>query len=114
MCGGRTRPMLRILGSRTMVCDGITRRELMRVGALSLFGSVTLPRLLEVQANGPTRPPGTAKSVILLNLFGGPSHLDMFDMKPEAPAEIRGEFKPIVSSLPGLHICEHLPETAKW
>ena len=49
-----------------------------------------------------------------MNLFGGPSHLDMFDMKPEAPAEIRGEFRPIATSVPGLQICEHLPRLATW
>ena len=52
--------------------------------------------------------------MILLNLFGGPSHLDMFDFKPKAPVEIYGEFKPISISLPGLQICEHLPLTARW
>jgi hypothetical protein len=50
----------------------------------------------------------------LVNLFGGPSHLDMFDMKPEAPAEVRGEFRPIATSVPGLQICEHLPRISKW
>ena len=104
--------MLRILGARARACDGVTRRELMRVGALSLFSGITLPRMLEA-ASRSTRPRGTAKSVILLNLFGGPSHLDMFDMKPEAPPEIRGEFQPIATSLPGLQICEHMPQTAK-
>ena len=54
-----------------------------------------------------------ARSVVLFNLFGGPSHLDMFDLKPGAPAEIRGEFRPIETSLPGVQICEHLPQIAK-
>ena len=58
--------------------------------------------------------PARAKAVILLNLFGGPSHLDMFDMKPDAPTEIRGEFNQIQTSVPGLVIGEHLPRTAKW
>ena len=56
----------------------------------------------------------TAKSVVLINLFGGPSHLDMFDMKPDAPENVRGEFKPIETSLPGTMICELLPKTARW
>jgi hypothetical protein len=54
------------------------------------------------------------RSVVLVNLFGGPSHLDMFDLKPEAPAEIRGEFRPIASSVPGVQVCEHLPRIATW
>ena len=52
---------------------------------------------------------GPARSVILFNLLGGPSHIDMFDLKPDAPDGIRGEFRPIATSLPGLQICEHLP-----
>jgi hypothetical protein len=106
--------MLRILGSPRTACDGPTRREVLRVGGLSLFGSITLPRLIEAADRSAARPPGRAKSIILLNLYGGPSHLDMFDMKPKAPVEIRGEFKPIPSSLPGLDVCEHLPKLARW
>ena len=106
--------MLRITGSASRACDGIDRRELMRIGALSLFPTVTLPRLLEA-AQGTSRSlPQRVKSVVLLNLFGGPSHIDMFDLKPEAPSDIRGEFKPISSSLPGLQICEHMPRIAGW
>jgi hypothetical protein len=106
--------MFSILGNETRLCDGITRRELLRVGGLSLFGGMTLPRLLQASAApSPTRR-GPAKSVILFNLLGGPSHMDMFDMKPDAPREIRGEFEPIRTSLPGLDICEHLPRTARW
>ena len=97
--------MFSILGNETRLCDGITRRELLRVGGLSLFGGMTLPRLLQASAApSPTRR-GPAKSVILFNLLGGPSHMDMFDMKPDAPREIRGEFEPIRTSLPGLDIC---------
>src|SRR5262249_50390359 len=105
--------MLKILGPGAKTCDGVTRRELLRVGALALFGGWTLPRLLRA-TGGETPPRGKARSVIMFNLLGGPSHMDMFDMKPQAPAEIRGEFKPIATSLPGLQICEHLPRTAKW
>lgn len=106
--------MLSILGSRAKMCDGMTRRELMRVGALSLFGGMTMPRLLRAADTASSQREGRAKSVILFNLLGGPSHMDMFDMKPDAPAEIRGEFKPIQSSLPGLSVCEHLPRTSRW
>ncbi|MBC7818947.1 MAG: DUF1501 domain-containing protein [Planctomycetaceae bacterium] len=105
--------MLRVLGSNSRLCDGITRRELMQVGGLSLFSGMSLPRLLRAAESKPARRPGRAKSVILFNLLGGPSQMDMFDMKPNAPVEVRGEFQPIDSSLPGLQICEHLPNTAK-
>jgi hypothetical protein len=85
----------------------------MRVGALSLFGSMTAPRLLRAAGRADGRSEGKARSVVLFNLLGGPSHQDMFDLKPDAPAEIRGEFRPIATSVPGLQICEHLPRTAR-
>ncbi len=105
--------MLRILGRGTKPCDGVTRREALCVGGLSLFGGLTLPNFLAAQEG--TRPvrPGPTKSVVLLNLFGGPPHIDMFDMKPAAPEQVRGEFKPIATSMPGLSICELLPLTAQ-
>ena len=106
--------MLRLLGNPARACDGLTRREVLRVGGLSLFGSMTLPRLLEAADRSGGSRQGRAKSIILVNLFGGPSHIDMFDLKPDAPAEIRGEFKPIATSLPGLQICEHMPKLAQW
>jgi len=112
--------MLRILGGQTTAgkgapfCDRVTRRELMRVGGLSLFGSMTLPALLQArEAAGARRASAKAKSVVMFNLLGGPSHMDMFDMKPEAPADIRGQFQPIATSVPGLHICEYLPRIAQ-
>ena len=106
--------MLRILGSGVSSRNGLDRREVLRAGGLSLFG-LTTPGLLEAMeqsrvAGGAAR----AKSVILFNLLGGPGHMDMFDMKPNAPVEIRGEFQPIATSLPELQICEHLPNTARW
>lgn len=102
--------MLRILGRGTQLCDGITRRDLMQVGAVSTLG-LSLPTQLQAEATG--IPDGPAKSVILINLLGGPSHIDMFDMKPDAPVEIRGEFNPIPTSVTGLQICEHMPLTAR-
>jgi hypothetical protein len=106
--------MLRILGGEaSSACDGIGRREVLRAGGLSLFGSMTLPRLLRAAAEAPAARPRRAKSIILLNLYGGPPHLDMFDMKPDAPSEIRGEFQPIATSIPGLSVCEHLPKLAR-
>jgi hypothetical protein len=106
--------MLRVMGGWTQTCAGLTRREVLRIGGLSLFGGATLPRLLHARERNPGGGPGRARSVILLNLFGGPSHLDMFDLKPEAPAEVRGEFRPIATSVPGLQVCEHLPRIATW
>jgi hypothetical protein len=85
----------------------------MHVGALSLATGMTHSGLLQAAQTKITRPSGPAKSVILFNLLGGPSQLDMFDMKPSAPTEIRGEFAPIQTSLPGLHICEHMPRIAR-
>jgi len=75
---------------------------------------MTLARLLRAADEGPERPRARARSIILVNLFGGPSHLDMFDMKPNAPAEVRGEFRPIDTSVPGLQVCEHMPRIATW
>ncbi len=92
---------------------GGNRRELLRVGGLSLFAGMSLPRLLQAVEQRPSRSAAPAKSVILFNLLGGPSHMDMFDMKPNAPLEIRGEFLPISTSLPGLQICQHLPRSAQ-
>lgn len=109
--------MLRVLGYNRTACDGATRRDLLRVGGLSLFG-IGLPGLLGAAAPYPNPLPrrgeGTkARSVILIDLFGGPSHLDMFDPKPNAPVEVRGEFGAISTSVPGLRIAEHLPRLAK-
>lgn len=105
--------MLSVLGHGSKLCDGLNRREFLRVGGLSLFAGLTLPRLLWAAEQASAGRPARAKSVILFNLLGGPSHMDMFDLKPNAPAEIRGEFRPIATSLTGLRICEHLPNTAR-
>ncbi len=105
--------MLRVLGTANRLCDGVTRREVMRVGGLSLFGGLNWSQIS--QATGATAADrGPAKSVIMFNLLGGPSHIDMFDMKPMAPVEIRGEFSSIPTSVPGLTICEHLPRLSQW
>src|SRR5262245_12021123 len=112
--------MLRILGSPKRLCDGLTRRDMLWAGGLGLFGlGITdYLRLADLQAaNTPHAPVahsfGKAKACILLFLYGSPSQLETFDMKPDAPVEIRGEFKPIRSSLPGLDVCELLPHTAR-
>lgn len=89
---------------------GITRREVMQVGYSGLLG-LGLPAVLsQCQASAETRQ--RAKSIIIVFLTGAPSHHDTFDMKPESPAEIRGEFQPIATAVPGLSVCEHLPQLA--
>lgn len=103
--------MLNVLGRPTRLCDGSTRRQVLQAGALSALGGIGLPNVLHAAQQAKTG--ASAKSVVLINLLGGPSHLDMFDMKPNAPVEIRGEFHPIASTIPGLSICEHLPLTAR-
>lgn len=100
--------MLSILGPGTKLCDGITRRELLRVGGLAL-GGLTLADVLRSRASANTSRP---KSVIMIWLRGGASHIDSYDMKPDAPAEIRGEFQPIATNVPGVQLCEYLPRHA--
>lgn len=92
----------------------VSRRSMLRVGGLGMLG-LTLPKLLAAaeQANPVHTPSVRAKRVIFLFQWGGPSHLDTFDMKPDAPAEIRGPLRPISSVVPGLPVCEHFPEMAK-
>ena len=89
---------------------GCSRREVLQAGAAGVLG-LTLPRLLRA-ADAPAGPVPRADHCILLFLNGGPSHLDMWDMKPDAPAEIRGEFKPIATTVPGVQLCEQLPRLA--
>ncbi len=103
--------MLSILGQGTKLCDGITRREMLRVGGLA-FGGLTLADVLRSRANAGSGA-GRPKSVIMIWLRGAMSHIDSLDMKPNAPAEIRGEFQPIATNLPGVQICEHLPKVSQ-
>jgi hypothetical protein len=105
--------MLTIWGSKQGFCDGITRRNFLKIGA---FGAgLTLAEMLRLRADaawggtGTTRP----KSAIMIYLPGGPSHMDMYDLKPNAPAEFRGEFRPINTNVPGVQICEHFPLQAR-
>jgi uncharacterized protein (DUF1501 family) len=98
----------------TTACRGfffdpaVNRREFLRVGGLSLFG-LGLPQFLQAR----TAPRPRAKACILLFMWGGPAQQDTWDMKPDAPAEYRGEFRPIATRVPGLRICEHLPRLAQ-
>src|SRR5207248_312968 len=88
-----------------------TRRSLLRVGAVALTG-LNLPTLLRAEGSD-SSPKARAKHIIFLHQWGGPSHIDTFDMKPEAPDGIRGEFKPIQSAAPGLYLTEHLPRFSR-
>jgi hypothetical protein len=100
-------------GTSRKTCDGITRRHALRIGASGLLGGLTLPRLLEMQATAATAKPAPAQACIFIFLEGGPSHIDMWDLKPDAPVEVRGPFKPIRTAVPGTLISEHLPLCAK-
>lgn len=102
--------MLTLLGSSSHACDGLTRRTLLQAAGAGLLGS-SLARIDAVEAAGAIRK-AKARSVIFLFLYGGPSQLETFDLKPEAADAIRGPFRPIASRTPGLLISEHLPRTA--
>jgi hypothetical protein len=102
--------MLSLLGPPRAACDGLTRRKLLEAAGAGLFG-LTLPGLLAAEEVAQRTTP-RAKSVIFLFLFGGPSQLETFDLKPDAPEKIRGPFKPIASRTPGLRISEALPKLA--
>src|SRR5438270_300741 len=99
-----------ILGRRNAArCDGVSRRDFLRIGAV---GGLTLPTLLQQQAQGATSR-ARAKSVLLVYLGGGMSHHDSFDPKPDAPEEVRGLYKPIDSNVPGLRVTDMLPRMAR-
>jgi hypothetical protein len=106
--------MIRLEHASFRLCDGLTRREFLRVGGLGPLG-VSLPLLLQHQARaekGAAPSFGKAKRCIQLYLWGGPGAQETWDLKPQAPSEIRGDFKPIRTSVPGIEICEHLPRMA--
>lgn len=109
--------MLTIHDRGSRLCDGLTRRQWLRAGSLGLFG-LTMPVLLQGRSAaaapaGAGQAFGRAKSCILLGLLGGPPQHETWDPKPDAPAEIRGPFKPITSSVPGLMVGELMPKTAR-
>jgi uncharacterized protein (DUF1501 family) len=91
-------------------CDGMQRRDVLRLGTAGLFG-LSLPQLLQLEAASPEAPRDV--SLIFLFLHGGLSTIDTFDMKPDAPAEFRGEFQPIATNVTGTRVCEHLPHLAQ-
>ena len=106
--------MLTIFGRphfRGGFCDGVSRRDFLTVGGTLFGGALALPHLLAAEAKTGIRT--SHKAVINIFLPGGPPHLDMFDMKPDAPETVRGEFKPINTNVPGIQICEHFPNLAK-
>jgi uncharacterized protein (DUF1501 family) len=93
-------------------CEGFHRRDFLRLGTAGIFG-MGLADLLRLEASGAAKNKRKATSVIVLWLAGGPATIDIWDLKPDAPEGIRGEFKPIASSAKGISICEHLPKLAK-
>jgi len=109
--------MLRLHGNRKVLCDGITRRELLHIGGLGAFGlalhDVLGPRQVQAGATGAGLKFGQAKSCILIYKYGSPPQHETFDPKPLAPAEIQGEMRAIPTSVPGIHIGDHLPRIAR-
>jgi Protein of unknown function (DUF1501) len=101
------------VGNPSQNCRGMSRRHALRLGTCGLIGGMTLPRLLELQAKAATPTGPKAKSCIFLFLEGGPPHQDMWDPKPEAPAEIRGPFQAIRTNVPGTFVADQLPLCAK-
>src|SRR5947207_10340908 len=103
--------MLTLWGAKQRFCDGISRRNFLQIGA---FGAgLTLADMLRSRAVGGSATPSSHKAAIMIYLPGGPSHMDMYDLKPNAPKEYRGEFKPIPTNVPGIQICEHMPLQAR-
>src|SRR5262245_54889238 len=102
--------MLSIYGQPTRLCDGWSRRELLTIGALGI-GGLALPDVLRAESR--QKLGSSRRAIIMIYLCGAPPHQDMFDLKMEAPAEIRGDFQPIATNVPGIQICEHLPRLAR-
>ena len=107
--------MLTIPGDRSRFCDGISRRNWLKIGALGM-GGLSLPQILRAEAQSAgtvvAGSRGPIKGIIMVLLPGGPTHLDMYDLKPDAPTEIRGELNPIATRVPGIDICELMPRLA--
>src|SRR6185437_14604015 len=102
--------MLTFWGPKRQFCDRINRRDFLRVGALGLSG-LTLADVLRLRARADS--PSSVRSVIMICLAGGPSHIDMYDLKPNASTEYRGDFKPIKTNVAGFDICELFPKQAQ-
>ena len=107
--------MLTMLGSPRRCCDGRTRRQTLQAGLLGGLGGLPglgLGQVLSAQDAGLIQD-AKAKNVIFIFLLGGAATQDMYDLKPAAPAEVRGEFQPIATTVPGIQVCEHLPRLAR-
>jgi len=102
--------MLTFFGHSPSFCDRVSRRGFLSIGSLAI-GGLTLPQLLRAESRAGSR--STGKSVINIYLPGGPTHIDMFDLKPKAPKEFRGEFQPIATNVDGMEICELMPRLAQ-
>ena len=102
--------MLNLTGQEYRLCDGLTRRDALKIGALGL-GGLSLPQLLAAEEQAGIRK--SNKAIIMVYMCGAPPHQDMYDLKMDAPSDIRGEFKPIKTNVEGIEICEHLPRMAK-
>jgi hypothetical protein len=110
--------MIALSGTGVRLCEGMTRRAWLRAGALGPLG-LALPDLLAGRARANRLPPsglpffGRARACIVAFLFGAPAHQDVWDLKPEAPVEVRGEFRPIATGVPGIRLGEHIPQVAR-
>lgn len=100
--------MLRVIGGAAKTCQGWSRRDLLRLGGIGVLGSLAAP-----SAASRADRFGQAKAFILIDLYGGPAHQDIFDLKPDAPAEVRGEFRPIETNVAGIQVGEHIPKLAR-
>ncbi|QDU98204.1 DUF1501 domain-containing protein [Lignipirellula cremea] len=101
--------MLHVGNERVPVCSGVNRRSFLQAGAAAL-GGLSLPGMMQLEAHGAVDPSkAKIKNCIVLFLVGSPGHLDTWDMKPDAPEDVRGKFKPIATRTPGIEICEHFP-----
>jgi hypothetical protein len=105
--------MLELLGPTYRCCDGLSRRSFLRVGFLGLAGLSLADHLRLKAAAAASGRPTKDTAVILFFMGGGPSHIDTYDPKPDAPVEVRGEFKPVPTSVPGIQLSEHLPRQAR-
>src|SRR4051794_11314376 len=103
--------MLKLLGSPRRLCDGLSRRDFLRLGALGAFGLGDWLAMPSAAAPPRLAHFGRAKACILLFLYGSPPQHETFDPKPHAPAEVRGEIGSIASAVPGVRVCELLPRT---
>jgi len=102
--------MITLLGERQRFCDGLSRRNFLKIGALAL-GGLSLPEILRAEEASGVR--NNHKAVIMVYLPGGPPHLDMVDLKPDAPSEIRGPYRPVETNVSGIQISEHMPRMAR-